>query len=686
MLTIGLLATLPLLATASQTAAPHPAAAASDAQPEVIVLGERTPRALRGTASSVVVVTAADLESWSAAESVDALLAAVPNLQVGSGGEGIAIRGQDSTGVLRDLSAFLGGTRPRATLQLDGRPLSYFEYVFGTTSVWDAARVEVFRSPQTTTQGRNSIAGAIFVETEVPLHQWQARGRLLAGDWDARQASLSVTGPIVDEQLAFRASADLRRKRYSSTMADGIPEAGLDHESAGVARLKLLAEPAALPDLRIEATYVHGRSEAAQFEAVQAPFEARRFSQPERTNGVYRIAADSLTARAQWAVSEDLVWRTTISHGDVLSRRFGLPGLGFTRVSLRDSSLESLLDWQAGSALSLLAGVHRLQTRQRQSIDVTGLGLGRGEFRDRQDSLGIFGEARWRVAPDWMVTFGLRYQQDRQDREGALLRPIATLPLAYDRSFDASLPKLSIAYDWSDRTTVGLLAQRAFNPGGTTISLVTCAPDDFEAETLWNFEAFLRYASSDGRARLSANVFRSELRDAQRPQLANVVPCGLSASRSLIGNAPSARTEGAELQLDWRATDRLDVRVGVGILDTRTLRTELPGDPARGREFQRAPAVSGSAQLVFRPAAAWRISGSVAAHGHYFSDDANTAALRVGGSAVVGLDVARTFGRVTVSAYAHNLFDRFALTYLFSPVFGTARDPREVGLSVEARL
>ena len=97
---------------------------------------------------------------------VDQVLALIPNVQLGNGSQGPAIRGMDTTGPLYALPAFLGGNRPRMTLVVDGRPVSYNEFVFGTFPVWDTERIEAFRSPQTTTQGQNSIAGAI---SSVPL-------------------------------------------------------------------------------------------------------------------------------------------------------------------------------------------------------------------------------------------------------------------------------------------------------------------------------------------------------------------------------------------------------------------------------------------------------------------------------------------------------------------------------------
>ena len=72
----------------------------------------------------------------------------------------------------------------------------------GSQSAWDIAQVEVFRSPQTTTQGRNSIAGAIFVTTRAPTNDWEGRARAILGDFDTRQFSVALSGPVVKDELA----------------------------------------------------------------------------------------------------------------------------------------------------------------------------------------------------------------------------------------------------------------------------------------------------------------------------------------------------------------------------------------------------------------------------------------------------------------------------------------------------
>src|SRR5688572_9052789 len=139
---------LGLLAVGAALSAAQAPADERPLEQEIVVIGERASRRLHDTASSVAVFNRDRIEGEAGADRVETLFDAIPNVQVGTGGQGPTIRGQDTTGVLQDLPAFLGGNRSRATIQVDGRAVSYNEFVFGAAPLWDVAQVEVFRSPQ----------------------------------------------------------------------------------------------------------------------------------------------------------------------------------------------------------------------------------------------------------------------------------------------------------------------------------------------------------------------------------------------------------------------------------------------------------------------------------------------------------------------------------------------------------
>ena len=164
-------------------------------------------------------------------------------------------------------------------------------------------------------------------------------------------------------------------------------------------------------------------------------------------------------------------------------------GLGQSHIRGRDWSAEAMFNWTPDGPLRAVGGVSSTHVKLRQFIDLSVLS-GVGRFRDTQDGAGLFGEASVTLLPRTTLTAGIRYQQDRQERGGALGTEVTSIPLDYDRTFHAWLPKLSIAYDFSRMVRAGVMAQRAFNPGGTTLRFDTGRPDNFEAETLWDYEAF----------------------------------------------------------------------------------------------------------------------------------------------------------------------------------------------------
>lgn len=74
----------------------------------------------------------------------------------------------------------------------------------GFGDLGEIERVEVLRGPQGTLFGKNTSAGVLNVVTRGPEFEFGAGAELQVGNYDMRRASGFVTGPIVEDQLAFR--------------------------------------------------------------------------------------------------------------------------------------------------------------------------------------------------------------------------------------------------------------------------------------------------------------------------------------------------------------------------------------------------------------------------------------------------------------------------------------------------
>ena len=115
---------------------------------------------------------------------------------------GIVLRGINSEGV--------GGPSgsPLATTYVDGVPQTQNGARRGVNGTWDLQQVEVWRGPQSTIVGRNALAGAIQVKSNDPTMKWETAARLGFGTDTFNNQAVMVSGPIVDDKLAFRIAAE----------------------------------------------------------------------------------------------------------------------------------------------------------------------------------------------------------------------------------------------------------------------------------------------------------------------------------------------------------------------------------------------------------------------------------------------------------------------------------------------
>jgi outer membrane receptor protein involved in Fe transport len=677
--------------TAIAAVQPTPAAANTaqrSQDSEIVVTGERVKRSLKETAAGVTVFDKRQMEVLAAPDRIQQLLSLVPNVLAPSSRDMPMIRGQNSAGVLGGLPAFLGGARPRTVVQVDGRTIGFNEFAFSSEGLWDVDHVEVFRSPQTTTQGVNSIAGAIFIHPADPGWRPEARARLIAGQSHRGQASAMVSVPLIADQLAIRVSGDLYRARTTNELSGPVAGVDLNKDEYGTARVKLRAEPRALPGLRVLVTYAHVQSEAPQAETARRPFRERR--DPLYIFGDFKVNVDSLSSTIAFPLGRGLQSRTTLGGGETHFTRRAPTGFGQTEIHGRDRSVESLVEWSLDGRLSAIGGISWMTMNLDQFIDLSVTPFGTGTFADRQRSSALFGEATWQAATRLSLTAGMRVQSDTKRRVG-VLHASPDLPLDFDQTDRVILPKISAAYDITPALRVGAMVLRAYNPGGVTLDPGRHQVVRFGAEFLWDYEGFVRADLMGGALTLNANIFYNDIKDAQRTlDVCFPTPTGC-VGLSGIANAPRAHSSGAEVEATYRPTPTLVLRGASGLLWTRLTKTLLPSDPILGKEFAGAPRFTGTAAIDWTPLPPLRLSAQVRHSSGYFGDDAGTPDFRITPVTTVDARVSWQRGPFTAFAYAQNLFDKFHITSWSElrdrpMVQVTTNDSREIGVGIDARF
>lgn len=640
----------------------------------IMVEGEKTTRTLQDTATSVSVLTAEDLDNDGGTETLDKAISRLPNVvSTGTGNLAPTIRGSDTTGPAEGIFAFLGGTRPRVTIQKDGRPLTYNEYVFGRSELWDVERIEVLRGPQTTLQGRNSIAGAIIVDTKDPTFEYATGGQIIIGNENTRQLSGVVSGPILTDELAFRLSADRREHQSYVNVLGGVAIDDPRQETATDIRGKLLYLPTALPDLTAKLTLNLVESRRPQTEFVDRPFRRRELD--ASAPGIFPIFDNqSKSAIVDISYSLTPAWelRNTSVYSDVLVKRLTDPGSGIARIGIHEYSNELIASYTGSGRLSrLVVGTYYFHSESDEAIDI-----GNGQFDDETDSVAVFGEGTVTFLKNFDLTVGGRYEYEQRERNGAA----GIFRIDLDKTYNAFLPKVGLTYHASETMTYGVTIQRGFNAGGGGVAFTApFTPYTYDEEYVWNYEAFFRSTWLNNQLQVNGNIFYADYKDQQRTGLLDPA----DPNSGIILNAEAAQSYGAELTVHWLPIRGLDLFGGLGLLSTEIERFDDATQNLEGAEFARAPAVNLTLGTRYEHPAGWSLGAQARYLGDYFSDDENTPAQRIDGYALVDLDAGYQLDpRTRVFAYVNNAFDSNNEVLFFTNDRAILVNPREFGLGV----
>ncbi|MGK2741853.1 TonB-dependent receptor domain-containing protein [Tepidicaulis sp. LMO-SS28] len=668
------------------TIALSPAPAAGD---EALMLGpitvtaERRERSLRDTAASVAVFDATSIEERPEMKTANDLLALVPNVvTTGTNNFAPAIRGVDGTGPAQGADAFLAGTRPRLNIQVDGRPLSYNEIVFGDVALWDVEQVEVLRGAQSTLQGRNAIAGTVAIKTKDPTYHTEAGGRVIMGDQSTRQYSAYASGPILDNQLAFRVAVD-RQERESYTHMTSYGDVDPEEFASTMLRGKLLIEPDAVPEWRTLLTVNHSDVRGPQVESVRRPFDEHASGTPAMPT--FNPSATSLTLDTSWQAFDLLGLELTGSYTDTQIVRRAPAGTGNAEINGKELMLEPRLRFESSDGrLTGIAGVYYFHADQEEAIDFPAPST----FDDETETVAAFGEATYAVLDDLDVTAGLRAEQETRKRTGG----VAPFDIDLDEEYDALLPKLGLAWHTSEEWTVGALVSRGYNGGGAGFTYnFPFESYTFDPEYVWTYEAYARGELLDDRLELTGNIFYSEYTDMQLPFDLNPDPAVWSV---VIRNADEAVTYGAEFGARWLAAPGLELFGSAGLLQTEV--TEYPGSNIEGHELAQAPAFTSTAGFSYVDESGFDLGADVRFSDAYYSSIENNPRGKTDPYVVVNARAGYTLdgvdGSPRIFGFVNNVFDADE-PLLIEPGGPPAADdiaylitPRMIGIGLEVNF
>jgi iron complex outermembrane receptor protein len=622
------------------TSEPPPAAVVL---PTIVVTGELLTREAERTTASVAVKTGAEIERSSARDVYD-VIRSTPNAGWNDSELGlstISIRGIGSYGAGLVGAGTIYGTA--TTIVVDGVGLPRGAMGFADLSAFDLAQVEVFRGPQSTSQGRNAMAGAVVINTVEPQVESsfipEFRGRLGAGNDQTLQGAAAFGATLWPDLLAIRLVTDYRSTdgELHNETRDEDDWAG-DRSRGTRLRAKLTPFGAEGPyelvlgvadnHRKIGNRYVLQERESERVATADEPSEidseARLYSLDQRL----RLGADwTLRAVSSWARSNTLlhldVDYTAREDGYIAQVADSHSFSQELRASFNGEAWRGTLglyyfdgeDGEYSTGLTALTAL--LDASQLCLLDILcSLPLGGVTVVSDNpayiENQAVFGEVDWLASERLTLTAGLRLDRERNGRhsvndlggDNPLAAAAVTLlqganvlgpdgETKVDRSFSAVLPKLAASYELFSGNFVGAAYTEGYRPGGDGYHLACGERYSFDEERTRNYELSFKGRLPAGRTQYALNLFHTDWDDMQ------VAVGPLTCMRT--DNAGRSRIRGGELELQTSPFDSLRLVGSLGVADGEFIEFKSSQGDFSGYPLPKSPEYSVTLALEWTP-------------------------------------------------------------------------------------
>lgn len=620
---------------------------------KVTVTGEKIDRSLKDVSGSVSVMTGDAFDNGENLN-IDDVLDEVPNLVISPAGLP-SIRGADGRGAASGFWSYVVGARPRVTTFIDGAPESWTGVSFGKAGMWDVNQVEVFRGPQSTTQGRNSIGGAVVINTNDPTVDWEGKVRTGYETEDGKAYVAGViSGPVYDDQLAFRLAGE---KMKGDTFTDYRLESGDDYpwdttevEFTNV-RGKLMWMPKAIPQLTAKLT-VSARSDKGPYSALATePYEDKVYVCDD-TDGAGGQDTTARCERKQETTNKTYIGdvRYELSDGltatvQLTSRQYetdfdGYPATTWTGDTDEDNtSFEARLEYApANSALSGVLGIYNYKREQDILINYYGSAVGTTAADGDLTTTAVFADAVYAATEDFDVLFGLRVEKEKEDREVVDYGD----DMSHDTSKTVVLPKIGFGMDISDATRVGMTARKGYNAGGMSYSYSLGETYEFDSEEVWTLEGTVK--NELDRGYLNVSVFYSDYTDYQ------------GYVNWAFVNVESSKIYGAEFEAGYDLTDTITLSGFVGLLQTE-ITDGGDVDGVDGNDLSFSPDTSAGVTFTQNFGNGLFYGADVKYVGEYYNELTNDKDQLAGDYVLTNVNAGYKTASYTVRVYGNNITD-----------------------------
>ncbi|AIY66017.1 TonB-dependent receptor [Pseudoalteromonas piratica] len=644
---------------------------------KIIVIGEKADRTLKDTASSVSVIAEETLRSLQHI-TISQAVSEIPNV-VTLTGSVPDIRGVSGNGSATGFNGVSGGARARVSTLIDGVAEPFMADLTGDSGIWDIEQIEVFRGPQSTNNGRNNLGGLIYIKTKDPSYNWEGAARL--GYRNQNQyvdSSVMVSGPLIDEQLAFRFTGQLLNgDSFDNSVIYETHEPGFDLNELKTTRIKakLLWEPDAVKDFSALVTVSdnHEKGDTGRkYYTANNPWDyiptGQRYMNTDST---------TLSLKLDYTLSDSIAFDLLVAGMDY-QWGFDSYDVDITNqqsLTVDEDNLTIDSKMRFGLNNSQFYGFVGLAYFEREQ-DYQSIGGSIYHGHDESESKALYGEASFVFANGFTLIAGGRVERESQYRDFVMDQASVL-----DQANTITLPKLVLQYAISNNTTATVSARKGYNGAGGALDWYAGEYYYYDSESVNTFEAGVRSSFNSGNINLSANLFYNDYSDYQATDY-----------NRRISNIDAVTTFGFEAEASAMLTQDFKVNAGLGLMRSEIKDSSPEYEHINGNELSSAPGITANLGASYWFTDALSARASINYVDDYYGEITNSEERLAGNYSVARVSLNYELDNWLINAFINNLTDKQATTVYEPPGrrypdgYAAIIDPRTVGGSVTYRF
>jgi outer membrane receptor protein involved in Fe transport len=590
-------------------------------------------------------------------------------------------------------------------IELDGVSLGVDASKENAISTWDISQVEVFKGPQSTVQGRNSLAGAVVLKTNDPEFDANGAAQLSVGTHN-KQVSIMQTGKVTDN-LALRISADKKN-------LDGfVNNNKLDDNKFNSTEVL---------NLRAKLLYLLDNDASAKLTINKLQYLEdgdSRVSKDKQstwnTRGYYNTDAMNYSLEIQFPITDKWSFTSVSSYEEEdLSRRIdndGFDGNVLADVYRdRDTQSQEFRFNYIGSSSKSIIGLYHSQGKSENDTtidDIDGSSVFNGLLldyvqngKDNYTNSAIFFNTDYYLNDQLTLILGARWDKDRREDDVALSTTRSNDLGAFNGAVDLGIasaglsgsndgtnettnfiPKIGLNYKINDNINAGFTYSEGYRPGGRGTNPISGETKEYDTENTENIELSLRSLWLDKRLTINANVFYTKWKDQQVSEQGDTT----SVFDVYTTNAGQSTLKGIEIDTQYSVNNEVNIYGSLGYIKAQF--DEYKDDGANtpydysGNDLEHTPTVTANIGANFRNNLGYFVGGNVSYIGSSYEDSANTQ--KINSFQIVNVKVGYEQKQWAVYVYANNLFDKNYVVNNYGDDEYEFGDPRVLGFNLK---